>query len=234
MPATAESVASETRELAVTRFLLGKGAPVVAPLSSMPAEPYIAEGMTVTLWPQIAHQKADYADEDAMARAAHALRCVHDALATYPGDLPSYKSTIEECAAQLRDQSLLPALAHEDREFLIRAYERLTSSLATLDVHESLIHGDAHLGNVFFTANGVLWTGFEASSVEPREWDASGVPHLPAFPGIDMQVFALMADLRSLCVSVWCWALAAEPDKYAAAKYHLERLRGRRNSNPHF
>ena len=40
---------------------------------------------------QIAHQKADY-DEDAIARAAQ--QGVHDALATYPGELPSYKSKI--------------------------------------------------------------------------------------------------------------------------------------------
>lgn len=227
MPATAQNIASDTRELAVSRFLSAKGAPVVAPSRIMSAEPYIAEGMTVTLWPEIAHVKADDDDEDAISSAAHALRRVHDALADYPGELPSYESKIHECRDQLQDPAALPALSEADRIFLIRTYERLACQLTERHVARSPIHGDAHLGNVFFTEGGPLWTDFEAASIGPREWDASGVPRLRAFEPMDKEVFALMRDLRSLCVSVWCWALSDAPDKRAAAEYHLDYLRSR-------
>jgi thiamine kinase-like enzyme len=191
----------------------------------MPSKPFIEDGLAVTLWPHVVHVKADYDDGEALSAAAQALRRVHDALADYPGELPVYSEKIEECAALLRDPAALPALAADDRMFLTRAYERLRGSLATLPVRLSRIHGDAHMGNVFITPGGPLWTDFEAASLGPREWDASGMPYLPAFQPLDSQVYSVMSGLRSLCVAVWCSVHAADPEKRAAAEYHLSRLR---------
>jgi predicted trehalose synthase len=225
MLATRENVEFERREIAVSRFLVTAGAPAVGPLSSMPADPYIVEGLAVSLWPHIAHREGSYDDEDALRRAAQALQRVHTALSAYPGELPSYKLRIEECYAELRGKSGIAALPDEDRAFLIRIYDRLNDELENLDVHVSPIHGDAHLGNVFFTSDGPVWTDFETASVGPREWDAAAIPYLSAFPELDMRVFSVMAPLRSLCVCVWCSALADDPEKRAAAKHHLELLR---------
>jgi Phosphotransferase enzyme family len=202
--ATAENVAVGTRELHVTRNLLEQGAPVVGPSEMMPSKPFVEDGLAVTLWPYIAHAEADDDDDAALGAAAQALRRVHDALADYPGELPLYSERIEQCAALLRDPTALPALAAEDRIFLMRAYERLRGALASLPVRLSRIHGDAHMGNVFITPTGPLWTDFEAISLGPREWDAAGVPHLPAFPLLDTRLYGVMSDLRSLCVTVWC------------------------------
>jgi hypothetical protein len=77
----------------------------------------------------------------------------------------------------------------------------------------------------FITPIGPVWTDFEAICLGPREWDAAGAPHLPAFPLLDPRLSRVMSDLRSLCVTVWRSALAADPDKRAAAEYHLSRLR---------
>ena len=63
-----------------------------------PSEPFIVDGMVMTLWPHIAHEKLDDCDEGLRA-AARGVRRVHDALATYPGELPSYAEKVEECAA---------------------------------------------------------------------------------------------------------------------------------------
>jgi hypothetical protein len=227
-PATAENVAVGTRELLVTRYLLEKGAPVVGPSEMMPSKPFIEDGLAITFWPHVAHVKAEDDDDAALSAAAHAHRRVHDALADYPGELPLDSKKIEPCAALLRDPSALPALAAEDRIFLMRAYERLRGSLASLSVRLSPIHGDAHMGNVFITPIGPLWTDFEAICLGPTEWDVAGVPHLPAFPLLDAQLYEVMSDLRSLCVTVWCSVLAADPDKRAAAEYHLSRLRNER------
>jgi aminoglycoside phosphotransferase (APT) family kinase protein len=229
-PADAESFAASARELAVSRYLSVKGAPVVGPSDAMPSTPFVEEGMTVTLWPHIDHVPADYDDHKEVARAAHALRRVHDALADYPGELPSYAERIEECAALLRRPDALPDVASEDRTFLMRTYERLSSALAAFDIRYVPIHGDAHMGNVFITPSGPLWTDFETACLGPREWDASGVPHLPAFQPLDSRLYAVISEMRSVCVVVWCSALSADPEKRAAAEYQLARLRAGRGA----
>jgi hypothetical protein len=48
---------------------------------------------------------------------------------------------------------------------------------------------------------------------------------LPAFRSLDLQLYAVMNDLRSVCVTVWCSALAEDPEKRAAARYQQEPLR---------
>jgi hypothetical protein len=227
VPANDRNFEVERRELAVSRYLSERKAPVVAPSAMMGREPFLAEGMLVTLWPHVAHAKADYEDRDKLAGAAHALRRVHDAFAGYPGALPRYRDRIEECATLLRDVDALPGLDESDRRFLMRVHERSSDALAAFDVSSCPIHGDAHLGNVFFTANGPLWMDFETACRGPHEWDAAGVPHLPAFAWLDPRLYAIMADLRSVCVVVWCCVLSADPEKRAAAQWQLESLKAR-------
>jgi hypothetical protein len=224
-PAEPHGLAAATRELDVARYLSERDAPVVAPSSAMPREPWIEEGMIVTLWRHVAHRKADYDDEGTVADAAFALRRVHEALADYPGALPPYLERIEECARLLRRSTAPPILSDGDRKFLLHTYDRLHEALDTFDVGAWPIHGDAHMGNVFVTAGGCLWTDFETASLGPYEWDAAGAPHLAAFRALDPKLFAVMSELRSLCVTVWCSALAADPAKRAAAGHHLARLR---------
>jgi aminoglycoside phosphotransferase (APT) family kinase protein len=222
MPAHERAMAAAMRELEITRYLYRKHAPVVPPCRTMPRAPFIEDGMAVTLWPYVINQKArDDEDRDLVSRAAFALRHVHDAFADYSGDLPPIREKFEECASLLRQPAALPILAAEDRTFLLRTYEVLVESLAALPADLVPIHGDAQLGNVLFTLSGPLWTDFEAASLGPREWDASGVPHLPAFLSLNPDIFEIMVRLRSLCVVVWCSALAEDPDKREAAEYHL-------------
>jgi hypothetical protein len=226
VPANDANLVAENRELSVSRYLFAKGAPVVGPSKIMPSEPYSEEGMLVSLWPHIVHGEADYHDADEVARAAHALQGIHDAFDDYPGVLPSYLDRIEECAKLLRDPAGLPILNADDRAFLRRTHDRLSNALATFDILPRPIHGDAHMGNVFITPSGPLWMDFEAASRGPREWDAAGAPYLPAFHSLNPEVYAIMSELRSVCVAVWCSALAADPDKAAAAQYQLTHLRG--------
>src|SRR5207237_7543408 len=141
--------------------------------------------------------------------------------ADYEGALPSYADRIEECAARLRRPVALPALAEDDRRFLLRAYERLSRCLAELSLGRAPIHGDAHLGNVFITPAGPLWTDFEAACLGPREWDVAAAPHPAAFPPLDSKLYAVLVDIRCICVVVWCSILAGDPDKHAAAQDQL-------------
>ena len=91
------------------------------------------------------------------------------------------------------------------------------------------ILGDAHLGNVFITSDGALWNDFEDACLGPREWDIGFLPkpELAAFEPFNRDALVELGYLRSLCVSVWCWALAHIPEKREAAEYHLGYLRER-------
>ncbi len=82
-----EASARAVREIAVTRHLIGRGAPVVAPLDGMLAGPHLIGGNVITLWPLVEHRAAT--DDDA-GIAATSLAAVHDGLRDFTGDLPPY------------------------------------------------------------------------------------------------------------------------------------------------
>jgi hypothetical protein len=79
------------------------------------------------------------------------------------------------------------------------------------------------------TSEGARYGDFEDISLGPREWDVGWLPDadLSAFEPINRDLLSSLADLRSLCVSVWCWAEYGMPEKKEAAEYHLEYLKDR-------
>jgi len=224
--AAGESGTKAARELAVARHLADKGAPVVPPAIELPAGPHLVDGLTVTLWRFVEHRPAEESDG---VDAARALRAVHEALADCPGVLPPFGDTSCRARALLDDPSALPALAPADRLFLVATHDRIAGELAAFVMPTHPIHGDAHLGNVLITANGPRWTDFETACLGPREWDIGFLPDVDPTPfaDIDRDLFEALADLRSLCVAVWCFALYDVPEKREAADFHLGWLKER-------
>jgi thiamine kinase-like enzyme len=183
----------------------------------------------MTFWEFVSHVPADGDNAEHTARAAVALSRVHQALADCPSELPNFWVKIDQCRNSLQTPSALPALAPGDRQFLLSVYRSLRAALDPLPVPLVPILGDAHLGNVFITSDGALWNDFEDACLGPREWDIGFLPEaeLPAFEPLNRDALVELAYLRSLCVSVWCWALADIPEKRQAAEYHLGYLRER-------
>ena len=101
---------------------------------------------------------------------------VHETLADYTGNLPSFTMAMDTCRTLLTDASALCALAPTDRAFLLAEYDRLRGQLASLPYVSAPLHGDPHLGNVLMTSRGPRWTDWEAACVGPREWDFSCLP----------------------------------------------------------
>jgi Ser/Thr protein kinase RdoA (MazF antagonist) len=163
-------------ELAVARHLTEKTAPIVGPLTDVPAGPYFQDGFAMTLWRFVEHTAADPDNREHMASAAAALRQTHDALADFTGELPSLRMKIGECRALLEDRSALPALPVADRRFLVVVYARIVAALDVLPVKAVPIHGDAGTHNVLMTSAGARYTDFESVSAGPREWDIGFCP----------------------------------------------------------
>jgi len=217
------------REIAVARHLVAKGAPAVGLISDLPAGPYFHDGFGLTLWRFVEHVAADPDNQQHMASAAEALRRIHDALADFPGELPSFRAKIDQCRRLLEDDTALTALPALDRIFLHSVYRRVIDSMNALPLKPVPIHGDAGVHNVLITSEGACYSDFEDVSLGPREWDIGFLPEidLPAFEPVDRDILSVLSDLRSLCVSVWCWDKYHMPEKREAADYHLTYLKER-------
>jgi aminoglycoside phosphotransferase (APT) family kinase protein len=140
-----------------------------------------------------------------------------------------FRTIIDECRALLEDESALPALSTADRALLRVVYSQSIAALDTLPHNPVPIHGDAGAHNVFITAEGARYSDFEKVNLGPREWDIGflGEFGLTQFDAINRDLFSVLSDLRSLCVSVWCWAKYDMPEKREAAEYHLGYLKER-------
>jgi Ser/Thr protein kinase RdoA (MazF antagonist) len=217
------------REVAIARQLILRGAPIVGPVTRAPAGPFFSNGFGVTFWTYTEHVPADPENGAHVAGAADALRRMHAALAGYPAKLPPFMAKIEECGDVLMHPSALPALPLVDRNFLLAVYRQVRRKLETLPIIAVPIHGDAGAHNVFITPSGARYGDFEDVCVGPREWDIASLPDvdLASFEPVNRQLLAILRDLRSLCVSVWCWEHYNVPEKRDAAHYHLGYLRRR-------
>lgn len=215
-----------TREVAVSRHLADRSAPVVAPLVKL-AGPHVIASSVVTLWPFVKCDRT--ADETAAPLAAKMLASVHEALLDYDGELPPYTQALDRCWTVLDDNSASAALSEDDRHLLKTQYRRLRSKVEETMTNSWVpLHGDAHLGNLLLCEDRSLWTDFEDACRGPREYDIAGLP-LTAwshFSDADPERIRLYADLKSVCVAVWCWSsISRSPGVREAAEYHLHRVK---------
>ena len=218
---------SAVREVVVARHLTKQGAPVIAPLEEL-AGPYVTASAVVTFWPYVEHERA--VDQADALLAAETLQAVHQAFYGYDGELPSYTQALDRCWSVLADATASPALSEDDRDFLKAQYRCLRHDVEAMAGSPVPLHGDAHLGNLLLSDRGPVWTDFEDACLGPAEQDIAGLPSTvwARFRDADQQLIKRCADLRSVCVAVWCWAdISRSAEVLEAAEYHLQQLRRR-------
>jgi aminoglycoside phosphotransferase (APT) family kinase protein len=225
----ADAQARLRRELDVVGHLVRREAPVAAPAAALSPGPYYCDGFVLTLWQHVEHVAADPDNPAHVASAADALWRVHNALVDYPGPLPSWRKKFRQCHILLTDRRALSPLKSVDRAFLLMVHDQIMDRLNGLPVGSTPIHGDAGAHNVLITPGGALYVDFEDVCRGPREWDIGwlGDIQLGRFEPVSRDLLLLLADLRSLYVSVWCWARYDIAEKREAAEVHLGYLRAR-------
>ena len=219
---------SLARELQVASHLAAWDAPAVRPTTELAPGPYVGDDCAVTLW-QFVEGRAVAARDDEF-RAAASLRLVHSALAKLDTDLPSFITKVESCESILSDPFEAPRLAQTDRLFLKERYASFRDQLSEVKGAWQPLHGDTHLGNVLIGEAGAIWMDLEAACLGPREWDVVNLPVATwsEFGALDASLMRLFAEVRILCVAVWCWAEFERSAATAeAAIDHLERLKAR-------
>lgn len=214
-----------SREIAIARHLAAGNAPALAPLNDMPG-PHVLGSCVVTLWPWVIHARA--AEERDAAVAASTLDRVHHVLHDYGGDLPSYNGALEHCWSLLADKSACSTLPAQDRQLLEAQYRRLREQTDATASPWRPLHGDPHLGNLLLGESGALWLDFEDACRGPREYDIACLPASAwsHFADADQALIRAFADLRSICIAVWCWDDPGRSDgAREAAQSNLARVR---------
>jgi hypothetical protein len=217
-------------EMDVALHLGRSGAPIALPSTELPTTLHRDGDHALTFWRYEHHDPQLAVDGEAAGRA---LRECHRALDTYRAPRPSFLDTqVARAGRLLADPRALRELPGSDRAFLDDQLHRLTAELRGRRVTPRLLHGDPHRGNLLVGPRRCLMIDFESVCMGPVEWDLSALPGGGAglFPEADRGLLALLRQLRSLCVAVWCSVHAARTAELRrAAALHLGLLRSARS-----
>jgi Ser/Thr protein kinase RdoA (MazF antagonist) len=158
------------REIALVRFLVDQGAPVVGPSAEVDPGPHVYDGYAISFWNYVEH---DPNATVTVRSAATVLRELHAALMSYPGELPYLGPVIDEIPRWLRYLQVNRVLQSSDMVMLREAQWQIAESLRKSKVRPQALHGDAHVRNLLKTRKGLLWTDFEDACRGPVSWDVA-------------------------------------------------------------
>jgi Phosphotransferase enzyme family len=214
------------RDVDVVRFLAASGADVVPPASEVPPGPELWDGLAISFWRFVEH---DREHPPSAAELGSALRRLHGHLGAYPVDLPPFTGLLDECGR------VIERLERSHRSALQAALRRVRSALDGAGGPARPLQGDVGRGNLLRTPAGLVWTDFEDACFGPVEWDlgclaASTEPDAAAAleaygrPAGD-EALAPFVEARRLQVAVWTAFLAeTRPELRARAGARLSRV----------
>jgi hypothetical protein len=204
------------REVAVGVFVADHGGPVVPPSELIAPGPYEHDGLWMTFWKFVAHERSDRSpDAGAVGRS---LRELHNALAGFAGDLEPFSAIRDQIDRQLAELHPCAWLSGREIELLRSELRRLTPTVFATSVPVQPIHGDAGLGNLLDSRAGLLWNDLEDVCAGPVGWDVAGVVAsartrarsenyvarmLGAYGGPDLEALRPFLDLDALYAAAW-------------------------------
>lgn len=204
------------REVAVLGFL-ERSQLAVRPSSLIAPGPYHRDGLWLTYWAWIEHERQlkTLADAQSLGRA---LRDLHDGLAAFPGelgDLRDLQADVERLLGRLRPG---PDLTREAIDALRDRLRALTGTVFASSLPQQPLHGDASLTNLLWTPSGLRWNDFEDVCRGPVHWDVASFltslrdrradpafvsQWLAAYDGIDEQELAPFVSADALYGEIW-------------------------------
>jgi hypothetical protein len=203
------------REVAVGAFLGERGLAVL-PSDVLAPGPHQYEGLWMTFWQFVEH------DASRPPPSAHelggSLRELHAALADFPGELgrlSQVRDWLDRLVAELRPS---PGLSPQGRDLLRSHLQGLTPTVFESPLPAQAIHGDASIGNLLRTGNGLIWNDLEDACVGPVHWDVAGLiidartfggseafvaDFLRAYGGVDIEELNDFIAAHVLYTTVW-------------------------------
>lgn len=156
-------------DLEVAGYLAALEFPVVAPSREIAPGPHAQDGLSVTFWEFVEHDRGYTAS---VQETGQLLRELHVALRGYRGELWRL-SPFAEIPQWLDEVEQWKVMDESDLVMLRRGFDEVASAIDSLRLPEQPIHGDAHKKNVLRTNCGLMWTDFEDACSGPVEWDVA-------------------------------------------------------------
>lgn len=157
-----------SRETAMAAHLTRHRAPIIPLHPDIPPIAHMHDGFAMNFW-QFVHVINDTPDPHDIGTSLH--HC-HRVLQTFSDPLPCL-AILHESLAILEQPAVRDALSHDSIALLAR---HLHASLETLaPCPQQALHGDAHMGNLLMTTQGLLWTDWEDTFAGPVEWDLASI-----------------------------------------------------------
>ena len=181
--------------VAAGRMLAAHGIPAVRPLLGIP-NPLHIDGRAVSFWREVVDTGA--------APTAVQLSSVITLLHRLPiagVRLPNW-NPISDLRSRIAD---MRGWDRSDVDFLSRRCGAVESALAALDypLPTSVIHGDAHLGNMIATPAGPVLCDLDTACVGPREWDLVPLAVGQLRFGRTEDVHRQFADAYGVDITTW-------------------------------
>jgi hypothetical protein len=187
------------REVAVARYVAGRGGPVVPPAHGVDPGPHWQDGFAISLWEHVAPAAPAARSSGARSSGARSSAGLPSAVAPGPPSprecgalLARFHAIARDCPAELgylspATEQVSDALAVIERERLAGAATiarlRAAHARALDDVGRAageaepiVLHGDAHPGNLLRAGQGGgrrgwAWVDLEETSRGPAGWD---------------------------------------------------------------
>ncbi len=156
------------RETAVAAHLTHHHAPVIPLHPDFPATAHQHEGYAMNFWQFVT---ATEAEPDPREIGSTLYQC-HEILRHFPEPLPSL-AILHETLAILETSIEKSYFDAATVELLKRHLQQSIDVLAPLPAQA--LHGDAHMGNLLMTTQGMLWTDWEDAFSGPVEWDLASI-----------------------------------------------------------
>jgi aminoglycoside phosphotransferase (APT) family kinase protein len=153
----------------VAGWLAEHDVPAVRLLPGLPQPVHVGDDYLATVWQEVPAGGRRPTSRD----LAVLLRVLH-ALPRPAFDLPTWQP-LDDVRRRVGDaEELDPA----DRRFLEDRCAELAERLAALDypLAQSVVHGDAHLGNLIHSPTGPVLCDFDSTCLGPPEWDLTPIP----------------------------------------------------------
>jgi aminoglycoside phosphotransferase len=180
------------REVSVLRFLAPSGL-AVAPSDLIAPGPYEQDGMWLTCWKWIPHQRQSKLPIDAES-LGHALRDLHHELSAFRGELGDLLDVYRDIRRLHRQLRPTAALSDQTIDSLRGRLRALGDTVFTSSLPTQALHGDASLSNLLLTPERLVWNDFEDTFRGPVHWDLAGYVMSLRARGADSTFIARVLD----------------------------------------